>query len=156
MIIRNCSEEDVDKIRIFVSECKPLDLHTSITYWTLFKYFPNLCYVMLENDKVIGFVSGLRSSLEKDVVYLWQIGINKEHRGKSYASTLIEYFIKSAINLNCNKIQFTIAPENESSYNAFLKYSKEHSYPISKMGEAKYYDSLTDNNYFEIMYQITV
>ncbi len=156
MIIRNCTENDVDIIRAFVNECKPLDLHTSFTYWTLFKYSSNLCFIMLEVDKTIGFISGIRSSLDKNVVYLWQIGINKEDRGKNYASILIDHFIKSVIALGCNKIQVSIAPENESSLNTFLKYSKVHSYNISKIGEAKYYDTLTCKNYFEILYQIEI
>ena len=36
--------------------------------------------------RLIGFISGIKSSLDKDVVYLWQIGVSKDQRGKNYAS----------------------------------------------------------------------
>ena len=78
MIIRNCTVEDVDRVRRFVDACKPLELHTSFTYWAIFNYFSNLCFLMIEDEKLIGFISGIRSSLDKDAVYLWQIGVSKE------------------------------------------------------------------------------
>jgi len=111
---------------------------------------------MIEDEKLIGFISGIRSSLDKDAVYLWQIGVSKEYRGKKYASRLIDHLIKGAIFLDCNRIQVSISPENESSYNTFLKYTKEHSYNFTKIGEVKYHDTLTGKNEYEIIYQIEI
>ena len=156
MIIRNCTVEDVDRVRRFVDLCKPLELHTPFTYWTIFNYFSNLCFLMMEDGELIGFISGIRSSLDKDVVYLWQIGISKYYRGKNYASLLIDHLIKGAIFLDCNKIQVSISPENQSSYNTFLKYAKEHSYTFAKIGEVKYNDQLSDKKEYEILYQIEI
>ena len=156
MIIRNCNEEDVDKIRRFVRECEPLELHTPFTYWTLFNYFSNLCFLIAEDDMVIGFVSGIRSSLDQNVVYLWQIGVSKNSRGKNYASVLIDAFTKAVRAIECNKIQVSISPENKTSYNVFLKYVKEHSYSISKISEIKYHDQLSDKKEFEILYEIEI
>ena len=156
MIIRKCTVEDVDILRRFVDECKPLELHTPFTYWILFNYFSNLCFLMVEEGKIIGFISGVRSSLDKEVAYLWQIGVSKSHRGKNYASLLIDQFIKSVIDLDCNKIQVSISPENQSSYNTFVKYAKENSYSFVKIGEVKYHDQLSDKKEFEIVYQIEI
>ncbi|KYC53386.1 MAG: Acetyltransferase (GNAT) family protein [Candidatus Methanofastidiosum methylothiophilum] len=156
MIIRKCTVEDIDSLRIFVNECKPLELHTPFTYWTLFNYFSNLCFLILDEEKVIGFISGIRSSVDKDTVYLWQIGVSKEYRGKKYASLLIDHFIKAVSDLDCNKIQVSISPENESSYNAFAKYTKENSFSFFKIGEVKYQDQLSGKDEFEILYQIEI
>jgi len=156
MVIRNCTIEDVDRVRRFVDLCKPLELHTPFTYWTLFNYFSNLCFLMMEGEELIGFISGIRSSLDKDVVYLWQIGISKEQRGKNYASLLIDHFIKAVIGMDCNKIQVSISPENQASYNTFVKYAKEHSYNFAKIGEVKYNDQLSDKKEYEILYQIEI
>ena len=154
MMIRKCTVEDVDSLRIFVNECKPLELHTPFTYWAIFNYFSNLCFLMIEEEKIIGFISGVRSSLDKDIVYLWQIGISKDYRGKNYAFLLIDHFIKAVIGLDCNKIQVSISPENQSSYNAFTKYTKENSFSFVKIGEVKYYDQLSDKKEYELLYQI--
>lgn len=156
MIIRKCTVEDVDSLRRFVDRCKPLELHTPFTYWTLFNYFSNICFLMIEKDELIGFISGIKGSLDKEVVYLWQIGVSKSHRGKNYASVLIDNFIKAVIELDCNKIQVSISPDNEASYNTFLKYAKEHSYNFAKIGEVKYNDQLSDKKEYEILYQIEI
>ena len=156
MIIRNCTVEDVEGVRKFVDVCKPLELHTPFTYWTLFNYFSNLCFLMIEGEELIGFISGIRSSLDKDVVYLWQIGVSKEQRGKNYALLLIGHFIKAVIGLDCNKIQVSISPENQASYNTFVKYAKEHSYTFAKIGEVKYNDQLSDKKEYEILYELQI
>lgn len=156
MIIRKCTVKDVDSVRRFVDKCKPLELHTPFTYWTLFNYFSNLCFLMEEEERILGFISGVRSSLDKDIVYLWQVGVSKEYRGKNYASLLIDHFVKAVIDIDCNKIQVSISPENESSYNAFAKYTKEHSYTFSKIGEVRYNDQLSDKKEYEILYELQI
>ncbi|MEN6379478.1 MAG: GNAT family N-acetyltransferase [Methanofastidiosum sp.] len=156
MIIRNCTVEDVENVRKFVNACKPLELHTPFTYWTLFNYFSNLCFLMIEGEELIGFISGIRSSLDKDVVYLWQIGISKEQRGKNYALLLIDHFIKAVIDMDCNKIQVSISPENQASYNTFVKYAKKNSYTFAKIGEVKYNDQLSDKKEYEILYELQI
>ncbi|HOM95848.1 MAG: GNAT family N-acetyltransferase [Candidatus Methanofastidiosa archaeon] len=154
MITRNCTIKDVDRIRKFVNECKPLELHTPFTYWTLFNYFSNLCFLIEEDEKTIGFISGIKSSIDKDVVYLWQIGVSEHHRGKNYASLLIDYFVESVALLNCSKIHVSISPKNMSSYNAFFKYAKGKSYSFTEIGEVKYHDQVSNKDEYEILYQI--
>lgn len=154
MIVRNCNASDVERIRKFIDECKPLELHTSFTYWMLFYYFPNLCFLMLENEKILGFISGIRSSADEKVVYLWQIGVSKDYQGKKYSSILIDNFLKAALDLKCNKIQVSIDPKNLSSYQTFLKYSNNCGYKFSKIGKVSYHDKLSNEKDHELLYQI--
>ena len=82
MITRNCTIKDVDRIRKFVNECKPLNciLHLLIGHCLITFQI----YVFDRRiEKTIGFISGIKSSIDKDVVYLWQIGVSEHHRGKT-------------------------------------------------------------------------
>lgn len=156
MIVRNCTVNDVESVRKFVDECKPLELHTPFTYWMLFNYFSNLCLLTLEDEKIVGFISGIKSSSHEQVVYLWQIGVSKRHRGKKYSSTLLDNFFKSALDLNCNKIQVSIGPNNLASYQAFQKYSKKCSYNICEIGKVSYHDKISNTTEYELLYEIDI
>ncbi|MCI5194556.1 MAG: GNAT family N-acetyltransferase [Candidatus Electrothrix sp. AU1_5] len=111
MNLRNITEKDNSRIRELIYICKPLGLHTSFTYWVLTKYFPNLCFLMESDKKLIGFISALRSTIDDKVLFIWQIAVSPEYRGKRYASILIKTVVDSGTNIGCNRFQLSISPK---------------------------------------------
>lgn len=71
MNIRNCNVNDIDGVRQFLSRNKPLGTHSPATYWVLFTYFNNSYFVAEENNKIIGFTGGLKSTSQHGVFHLW-------------------------------------------------------------------------------------
>jgi L-2,4-diaminobutyric acid acetyltransferase len=153
MKIRNITEGDIGSIREFVDYCKPLDLHTHFTYWILAKYFRNTCFVIEEGDRIIAYTGGVRGSVDSENLYLWQIGIAPEYRGKGYFAVLLDKIIISAVKLGCKTIQFSMILDNGASYNAFLKYAQDNNIVMNEVGKIKYYDSLTNEGDFEKIYE---
>ena len=156
MIIRKLRESDIEDLRKFVNDNKPLELHTPFTYWVLSKYFKNTCLVMEDNEMIIGFATGFKSNSEEDTFYIWQIGISDENRGKNYASLLLDNMFKIAKELDCKRIQFSVAPDNNSSYKAFHKFASKNSLSLKDIGDVKYEDYLTDKKEFENLYEIEI
>jgi L-2,4-diaminobutyric acid acetyltransferase len=156
MDIRNCRETDVDEIRKFVKHSKPLDLHTVFTYWTLFKYFGDTCFVLEKEGRIIGFISGLLCSNQPDTLYLWQIGIDPDYRGNRYAEILIKRVVAAARAKGCKGLQITIAPENRSSYRLFSRFALEQKLTMDKAGAVDIFDSLTKKKTFENLYEIRI
>lgn len=156
MDIRNCRETDVDEIRKFVRRSKPLDLHTVFTYWTLFKYFGDTCFVLEKDGRIIGFVSGLLSSSQHGMLYLWQIGIDPDYRGNRYAEILLKRVVEAARAKDCKGLQVTIAPENRSSYRLFSRFALEQGLPMDKTGAVDIFDSLKKEKTFEDLYEIGI
>ena len=154
MQIRNCTTSDVDKIRQFVNSCKPLTLHTAYTYWVMFNYLSEGCFVMEEDEKAVGYASGVKSSTEEDVFFMWQIGIAEEFRGKGLSQVLIEKIVNVAKKQNCNILQLTIEPDNEASFSTFNNYAKKNNLIMETAGEAKYNDSLSGKTESETLYEI--
>ena len=156
MDIRNCREADVDEIRKFVKCSKPLDLHTAFTYWTLFKYFGDTCFVLEKEGRIIGFISGLLSSSQHGILYLWQIGIDPDDRGNRYAEILLKRMVEAARAKDCNGLQVTIAPENRSSYRLFSRFALEQGLAMDKTGAVDIMDSLKNEKIFEDLYVIRI
>ncbi len=126
MEIRNCKEEDIDEVMGLVRLCKPLVLHNDFTYWILFKYFGDTCFVIAGDDKIVGYVSGVTSTAQKGVLYLWQIAIAPDYRGKNYAKFLIEKMLNVARKKKCKSLQFSVSPKNEASFSLFSRFAGKH------------------------------
>jgi L-2,4-diaminobutyric acid acetyltransferase len=156
MKIRNCIVDDISEVRQFLSRNKPLGCHSCATYWVLFTYFNNSYFVAEENGKVIGFTGGLKSTSQKDVFHLWQIGVDKEHRSMGYAKKLLYTVIKEAIKMKCLKLQISMVPENVASFTLFTKFVNKHNIKIVRLSLIDYYDSLSNFKENEILYEIDI
>lgn len=156
MKIRNCKETDVDKVRRFVDLSKPLDLHTPFTYWVLLRYFGDSCFVIEEENRVIGFISGMASSCEKGVFYVWQIGVAPPYRGKGHADILIQTILGAAKKQRCHSLHITISPENQSSFKAFSRFAEKRCLPMKKIGVLCFFDSLEQREVAEDLYEIKI
>jgi len=154
MLIRNCNVGDLESIKKLVEQSKPLILHTTYTYWVLFYFFNDSCFVMEDKSKFVGFVSGMKSTALKDTFFVWQIGIILEYRGKGRASELLEKIVSRAKEMNCKKIQFSIEPDNELSYNLFSSFAKAKGLTVERVDEVKYLDFVSKEKVFENHYEI--
>ena len=156
VIVRNCTVKDIDKIRQFVNLCKPLTLHTPYTYYVLFTHFSDSCLVIEENNSIRGYISGIKSVSLKDTFFIWQIGVEKESRGKGCAYILIEKIMQIARKQGCTKVQFTIEPDNDKSFNTFNNFAKKNNISMKKLSSLKFHDSLSQENGLEIVYEFTI
>lgn len=156
MVVRNCTDKDIDRIRQFVNLCNPLTLHTPYTYHVLFTHFFDSCLVIEENNVIIGYISGIKSSPLKATFFIWQIGIAKEFRGKGYSTLLIEKIIEIAKKQGCTSVQFTIEPDNDKSFNTFSRFAKKNNFVMNKLSTFEYYDSLSGEDNLENVYEFKI
>ena len=125
MIIRHITESDLDTvIKILQESGSFLIRHSDFSYILMFKYFPELCFLIEKNSRPFGYVIGFRTS-KPEVCYLWQIGIIKELQGKGYSEKLIRSFFSAAKDLGCSEVQVSIEPENIASIKAFQSFSRK-------------------------------
>jgi len=156
MRIRSLESRDIAAVRELIDYCKPLDLHTPFTYWILSEYFNNTCLVLEDEDIIVGYTGGMKSSSMEGVFYLWQIGLMPDYRGKGYFSMLLDKIIEKVKSLNCNYLEFSVLSDNYQSINAFSNYAKKKGLPIVKRGSLSFYDKLTDEECKEDIYRISL
>jgi L-2,4-diaminobutyric acid acetyltransferase len=156
MQIRTCAPGDIQKVRHFVSKCKPLGVHTGYTYWVLFHNFSGTCFVMEEEGKIVGYVSGMKSSTFDDVFFLWQIGVAEEMRGKGYSYLLLQKVLEAAKKMRCTKMQMSLEEKDGASFHAINGFAKKHNLNISVAGEARYPHSVNETMYHDTLYEIAI
>ena len=79
-------------------------------------------YVYELDNKVVGFIN---YSIIYDRAELNYIYIDKEYRGKNYASLLLEYFIEECKKKKCTNITLEVSVNNKSGINLYKKYGFE-------------------------------
>ena len=156
MQIRQCTQEDISAVQKFNSTCSPLAVHTGYTYWILYRYFAESCFVMEENGAIVGLVSGMKSSTHPDVFFLWQIGVARELRGKKLSYLLLEKIEEVAKRLNCRRMQFTIESDNDESLSMFQGFARKRGVELSAIGKAEFPHSKLNTIWVETIYELPI
>ena len=143
-LIRNVRSNDTPIIQSLAIKCSPLELHTEYTYWVCTHLFQCSSFI-LELDKYpIGYIMAIENT---STVFIWQIGITSEHRGKGLSKHLIGACVNYAKSVKKN-LEVTISENNEESYRAFRNYCRRNGLVFSCLGDAEILDA--DGVLFEL------
>ena len=130
-IIRNVKERDHIYLQKLAKECKPLDVHTSYTYWLNSTYNQNCSFILEVDDIIAGYIMSVEMP---EIIFIWQIGIVPAYRHRGYSQKLIDKCVKYAEKTD-KDIEITISKENTDSNQAFIKYCEKNGYRIKAVKE---------------------
>lgn len=132
--IRQASPKDIDALCLVEKAAFPLYRQArSAILANRIKLFPEGCYVILCENKIVGFSTALLiddlCSLEAlsppdsqlhnpqgDIYYLRSVAIMPDYQRRGFGKTLIETQIETAHRLNKKKFRFTASQEVEAFY----------------------------------------
>ena len=109
IVIREMSDEDIDKVSIIEEECfsmpwKPDDFRQMIEN-------DNMTYVVLTLDGEVIGGAGLRCILTDGEIT--NVAITKKHRGKGYAKPMLEKRMELGRKLGCEAFTLEVRVSNE-------------------------------------------
>jgi L-2,4-diaminobutyric acid acetyltransferase len=155
--LRNATQNDFLDVYNFVSNCKPLENYSEHFYKIMLRYFQNTCYLAKFENKIVGFVMCLRSQVEKNKLFLWQIGVSPDYREKRIGEKLLKEVEKQAKEIGCIIVELTVDPENIASQkffknNGYLNVSSKEGNVIEVLGKTAVKDYYKPGRHF-ILYQ---
>lgn len=124
-IIRQPHVDDGSGIWRVVKETGALDLNSSYLYLLLAKDFADTCVVAECDGKIVGFVSGYRPPMRREVVFLWQIGLLPSMQGRGLGKRLVLSFLRSPGARAATVLETTVAPSNTASRALFLAIARQ-------------------------------
>lgn len=124
------TERDAELLYELAKQCPPLDMHTPYTYWVICKYFANQSFVLVLDGQPIGYIMAIQTN---DCMFLWQIGIKSDFRGRGYSQFLIDIVVTQANQLHL-PVQTTIDINNVASYRAMAKYCGTQGLVFNQIG----------------------
>jgi L-2,4-diaminobutyric acid acetyltransferase len=108
-----------------VQSTKILDLNSEYLYLLQTTHFRDYCSIALHKEKVVGFVSGYCLPNRDDSLFIWQVAVDDNFRGKGLAKNLMIDILSREENLSLKYIHTTISPSNKSSIKAFERFANE-------------------------------
>ncbi|MFO7755414.1 MAG: GNAT family N-acetyltransferase [Bacteroidales bacterium] len=155
MIITNPQGDDYLKIHELTGKLEGLVQHPVHFYSIICRYFGNSVFIVKEKDEIVGFTWGFISQDDKDIFFLWQIGLDKKYRGRKLAQKLVGRLMDFARDNNCKKIHATVETGNTPSARMFEKMNfrnASHGNTIIENGKkamVNYYGSGTNQILYE-------
>ena len=95
-----------------------LDENSTYAYTLWAKEFAGTSVVAEVEGKVVGFVTGFIRPSEPDTIFVWQVGVDADQRGKKLAARML-HAILDRLDAQVVRLRTTISPDNEASQRLF-------------------------------------
>jgi L-2,4-diaminobutyric acid acetyltransferase len=150
MEVRNIQEGDSAAVLKLIEKCGPYVAPYNVyAYWILENYYSSTCIVAEENNNIIGFISGM-PSIDRGSIFIWQICVHSDYRGKGISVLLLDALIKKAKELKFKKIELSISDSNAISQSLFKSYAKKNNFDLKEKKKCAF------GSIVEIVYEFNI
>lgn len=128
---RHPTLSDGAKIWSMVKDSGKLDLNSPYFYLAMSHWFSQSCIVAedIEQNRLVGVAIGFMQPTNKDTLFIWQVTVVDDYRGKGIALLLLDELARRS---GCHYIEATISPSNASSKRLFEKLTLKNETAIVK------------------------
>jgi L-2,4-diaminobutyric acid acetyltransferase len=116
-----------------VGEAGTLDLNSAYAYLVVCRDFAETCIVAEEAGRIAGFVMGYRPPRKPDTVFVWQIGVAPEARGRGLGSLVLDRLLQSDACSTVRFLETNVAPSNRASRALFEGLARRLCAPIEEL-----------------------
>ena len=104
-----------------VKRSPPLDLNSPYCYLLLCDHFSETCILARHGSQVAGFISAYRHPRKPDTLFVWQVVVAEEMRGRGFAELMLERILSNAP--WASWIETTVTPSNRASLSFFQAFA---------------------------------
>lgn len=141
---------DGNDIFELIANCPPLDVNSSYCNFLQSFHFRQTCVLAEYNGKLAGFISGYLKPDNHAELFVWQVAVAPEHRGKGLAFQMLKELLMRDNLQHIEAVETTITKDNQGSWNLFKKLDRT----LGKQGsvttfldETKHFQGQHDTEY---------
>lgn len=124
ILIRQPTVEDGMGVFELVKRCKPLDENSSYCNLLQCSHFAQTSASAVVDCKIQGFISGYILPGRPDTLFIWQVAVGKNIRGRGVASRMLSNILARDICMNVRYVETTITDDNRPSWALFEGFAK--------------------------------
>ena len=109
-----------------------LDLNSSYAYVLWGAEFSDSSIVVEVDGRVVGFVTGFLRPSEPESIFVWQVGVDADQRGKGLAARLLHHLMDRLAEHGVVRLRTTISPDNEASKRTFGAVARDRGMTLSR------------------------
>jgi L-2,4-diaminobutyric acid acetyltransferase len=131
ILLRPPVAADAHAIAQLVEACKPLDTNSTYMYLLLCQHFSATCVLASEASKPVGFMSAYQLPGTPEVLFLWQIAVHPQQRGRGLAYAMLRNLLKREILSDTRYLEATVNPSNTASRKLLMGLAKQLGAPLA-------------------------
>lgn len=123
-----------DGIRLWeiARDTEVLDLNSSYAYVLWCRDFSNTSVVVTVDDRVVGFVSGYIRQSSPSTLFVWQVAVDADQRGKKLALRMLDWLLDHVSSQGVTHLETTISPDNTASQALFTSLARNRDTDIRR------------------------
>lgn len=130
---RNPQVADGLAIWRLIREAGTLDLNSTYAYLMICRDFSETCIVAEDEGRIVGFVTGYRPPPKQDTIFVWQIGVAPDARGRGIASRVLDHLVTSDACRGVRYLDTNVTPSNEASRALFHGFARRRNAPVEEL-----------------------
>jgi len=116
---------DGAEIHALIRDSGSLDLNSAYSYLLLATHFADTCSVATCDGRLVGFTSGYLEPADPSVLFIWQVAVRADARGRGVARRLLGDVLGRPASAHVRFLEATVAPSNDASLALFRTVARE-------------------------------
>lgn len=125
LLFRKPSAEDGYPLHELVTASPPLDPNSVYCNLLQCSHFADTAVAVLQDDQLVGFVSGYLLPNQPSTLFVWQVVIAEQARGKGLAKRMLKHLLARPGCQGVRNLETTITPDNEASWALFRSLARD-------------------------------
>lgn len=121
--------EDGAAIFELIAEIGGLERNTCYAYLLLTSHFARHAVLAEHGGRPVGFVVGYRPPDHLEAMFVWQVGVHPDMRGRGLATRLLEEFAGLDAHRDCRYLEATVGTSNLASRTLFSRFAERRGVP---------------------------
>ena len=124
-VLRSPSVDDGAAIWELVRESGTLEPNTCYAYLLLATHFAPTCLIAARGGEQVGFVLAYRPPARPEVIFVWQIGVRPDCRGRGLAKRMLHALVRRPACADATYLEATVGVSNRGSDRLFRGFARE-------------------------------
>ncbi len=129
LIFRSPTVDDGSAMYQLVKDSKVLEPNTRYAYLLLATHFAGTSLLAEQDGEVLGCVCAYRPPSHPEAVFVWQVGVRSDARGRGLAKRMLHELVKRPACADVRFLEATVDPGNEPSCRLFRAFAREQDVP---------------------------
>lgn len=115
-----------------IGSCPPLDPNSAYCNLLQCTHFADCCVLAEQDGQIGGWVSGYRPPSEPDALFIWQVAVAPQARGRGLAGEMINRILARFPPGSITHVITTITADNPASWALFEGLARQWSTPLTR------------------------
>ncbi len=132
LVLRHPTLSDGAQVHHLIAASPPLDLNSAYAYYLLCSHFASTCVVAELDGRLVGFLSAYRQPDHGERLFVWQMAVAGELRGRGLASRMVAWLLECPASAGVTHLDVTVSPSNDASRRVFARLAERHAAPLTE------------------------